>query len=229
MHHLKSFDQVWARASARKGGDAELRALLSGPPGDEQLIELPEASFLAIMCKCIFQAGFSWKVVDQKWDGFMAAFHEFDPEVLTTLTSTEWEDYIRDRRIIRNPQKIRAVRGNLWFVMDTAMKYGSFGQFLADWSGAELVGLFRHLKKEGTRLGGATGQRFLRYAGKDTFILTRDVVACFRKQGVEVADHPSSQRDLAAIQTAFNRWHEETGLPYQHLSMVMARSVGENY
>jgi 3-methyladenine DNA glycosylase Tag len=229
MQHFKTFDEVWERASRRKGGNKALRALLSEPLGNEELAALPDAAILAVMCKCIFQAGFSWKVVDQKWDGFKAAFHDFEPEVLTTLTDTEWETYVTDKRIIRNPQKIRAIRSNLWFVMDTAMEFGSFGRFLADWPGTDLIGLFRQLKKDGSRLGGATGQRFLRYAGKDTFIMTGDVVDALKMLGLEIADRPSNQRDFAAIQAAFNYWHDETGLPYQQLSMVMARSVGENY
>jgi hypothetical protein len=28
---------------------------------------------------------------------------------------------------------------------------------------------------------------------------------------------------------AFNTWHDETGLPYTHLSKIAAFSMGENY
>jgi 3-methyladenine DNA glycosylase Tag len=227
MKTVKSFEEVWERASDRKDGDATLRASLSDPLKNEDLALLPESLFLSVMCKCIFQAGFSWKVVEQKWPGFEEAFSGFEPEILTTLSAAEWEAFARDKRIIRNPQKIRAVRGNLWFLMDTAMVHGSFGQFLADWPETDLVGLFRLLKRDGKRLGGATGPRFLRFSGKDTFVLTRDVITCLKRQGLEIADNPVSKRDLTAVQAAFNRWHEETGLSFQHLSMVMARSVGE--
>jgi len=65
--------------------------------------------------------------------------------------------------------------------------------------------------------------------GKDCFILWLDVMVTFRGSGLEVAEQPSSQRDLKKIQAQFNEWHEETGLPYSHLSRIAACSVGENY
>ena len=228
MKNIKSFSGVWARAATRKGGEEALRAALSDPIANDALALLPDAHFLSIMCRCIFQAGFVWKVVEYKWAGFEEAFSGFDPEILSTLSDKEWEAFASDKRIIRNPQKIRAVRGNLWFLMDTVMAHGSFGRFLADWAEEDLVGLFRLLKRDGKRLGGATGQYFLRFSGKDTFIFTGDVITCLQRQGLEIADRPVSQRDLQAIQAAFNYWHAETGLPYQQLSMVMSRSVGEN-
>jgi hypothetical protein len=47
--------------------------------------------------------------------------------------------------------------------------------------------------------------------------------------GLEIAEKPTSKRDLNKIQDTFNSWHEETGLPYSHLSRIAAFSVGENY
>jgi hypothetical protein len=44
-----------------------------------------------------------------------------------------------------------------------------------------------------------------------------------------VAEAPTSKRDLAKIQEQFNAWAKETGLPYRHLSMICALSIGENY
>jgi 3-methyladenine DNA glycosylase Tag len=229
VQRLKSFTGVWERAADRKGGDVALRDLLDDPMETVELENVPDARFLSVMSKCVFQAGFSWKVVDQKWPGFEEVFSGFDPDILTTLSDREWEGFVRDSRIIRNPQKIKAVRGNLWFLMDVAMEHGSFGQFLADWPPAKLVDLFKRLKRDGSRLGGATGPRVLRYVGMDTFILAPDVVTCLRRQGIEISGMPTSKRDLSAVQAAFNQWRAETGMPFQHLSMVMAYSEGENY
>ncbi|MEX0964043.1 MAG: hypothetical protein WDZ52_08405 [Pseudohongiellaceae bacterium] len=50
-----------------------------------------------------------------------------------------------------------------------------------------------------------------------------------RGSGLEIAEQPSSQRDLQKVQALFNEWHEETGLPFSHLSRIAACSVGENY
>jgi hypothetical protein len=45
----------------------------------------------------------------------------------------------------------------------------------------------------------------------------------------EIAESPTSKRDLAKIQAQFNAWAQETGLPYTHLSRICAMSIGENY
>src|SRR5262249_36315219 len=79
------------------------------------------------------------------------------------------------------------------------------------------------------RLGGGTGQFFLRFIGKDCFVLSTDVVACLRDAGLDIADNPSSKKDLQKIQEQFNAWLEETGLPLTHLSRICAMSIGENY
>jgi hypothetical protein len=73
-----------------------------------------------------------------------------------------------------------------------------------------------------------SGQRFLRNVGKDTFVLTGDVVRALRENRVEISANPSSKRDLSAIQERFNAWHHDTGLPYTHLSKIAAYSVGKN-
>ena len=79
------------------------------------------------------------------------------------------------------------------------------------------------MKKEGSRLGGHTGQYFLRFVGKDTFLFSKDVVAVLIEEGV-VDKEPTSKSGLQAVQLKFNEWREETGLPYSHLSRIMAAS-----
>jgi len=89
--------------------------------------------------------------------------------------------------------------------------------------------LLELLAKRGSRLGGNTGQRLLRFLGWDGFVTSKDVVACLRDAGLEVAEAITSKRDLAKVQAQFNAWAEETGLPYVQLSRICAMSIGENY
>ncbi|MOA03660.1 hypothetical protein D3C78_1231790 [compost metagenome] len=63
-----------------------------------------------------------------------------------------------------------------------------------------------------------------RQAGKDTFIPTDDVVAALKAQGI-VDKAPTSQRDLAAVQAAFNQWQAQSGRPLCQLSMMLAFTV----
>jgi len=226
---MQKFESIWNRASDRKGGDKALKAMLPSSMDKAFLAEQPNSYYLGLMAKSIFKSGFVWRVVDKKWPGFEEAFYGFDNGRLLMLPDEEWEAYAKDARIVRNMTKVFAVRSNLHFIYDISQEHGSFGQLIANWPEDDLVGLFLKMKKEGSRLGGMTGQYFLNACGKSTFLLTRDVVHCLQLAGVEVADSPSSQRDLKKIQTAFNQWHAESGLSYRHMSAVMARSVGENY
>ena len=89
-----------------------------------------------------------------------------------------------------------AVRDNAHFVADIAREHGSFGKFLAQWPAGDQVGLLELLAKRGARLGGRTGQYFLRFIGKDGFVTSTDVVACLRDAGLDISENPTSKRDL---------------------------------
>ena len=91
------------------------------------------------------------------------------------------------------------------------------------------MGLLEALAKRGARLGGMTGQYFLRFVGWDAFVTSRDVVACLRDAGVDIAGKPTSKKDLRKAQDQMNAWARESGLPMTHVSRVCAMSIGENY
>jgi hypothetical protein len=69
----------------------------------------------------------------------------------------------------------------------------------------------------------------LRFVGWDGFVTSKDVVACLRDAGLDIAEEVKSKGDLAKVQAAFNAWAEETSLPYAHLSRICALSIGENH
>ncbi len=223
-----SFAPILQRAIARKGGREALDSLLPGPPSVERLIGRPDSFFLAEMTRSVFQSGFVWRVIDNKWPSFQEAFFGFDPDRLMALADADWENYRQDTRIVRHRQKIQALRHNLWFVHELSVQHDGFGRFLAGWPTSDLVGLFTLLKQKASRLGGNTGQYFLQQAGVDSFALTRDVVAGLRLHGLEIRDNPTSKRDLGLIQQTFNEWRETSGFGYLQLSHILAYSVGEN-
>jgi 3-methyladenine DNA glycosylase Tag len=226
---MKHFATIRARAAKRKGGDAELNALLPKVKSVAPLARMKDDRLLSDMTKRIFSAGFAWSVIEKKWPGFEAAFLGFEPKRLLAQSDEFWERLVSDPRIVRNGQKIMAVRVNAQFISDVAKEHGSFGKFLAAWPPADQVSLLDVLAKQGARLGGRTGQFFLRFVGKDCFVLSMDVVACLRDAGLDISENPSSKRDLRKIQELFNAWVEETGLPLTHLSRICAMSIGENY
>jgi 3-methyladenine DNA glycosylase Tag len=181
------------------------------------------------MAKRIFSAGFVWSVIEAKWPGFEAAFLGFDPPRLAGEFDEFWEGLCSDTRIVRNPQKIMSVRTNALFVMDLAREHGSAAAFLSSWPIDDQLGLLAVLAKRGARLGGRTGQYLLRFLGRDSFMLSADVVAALRDSGLDIAENPTSKRDLAKIQDQFNAWRAETGRSLTALSRICAMSIGENY
>jgi 3-methyladenine DNA glycosylase Tag len=226
---MASFKSIRARAARRKGGEAALTRLLPEPPDHHALARLTDDRALAEMAKRVFSAGFVWSVIKKKWPAFEDAFLGFAPKRLLFEPDEYWEKLAGDSRIVRNPQKIKAVRENARFVADIAAEHGSFGKFLAQWPVTDQIGLMEVLRKRGSRLGGRTGQYFLRFIGKDGFVTSPDVVACLRDAGVDIADDPTSKKDLVKVQSQFNAWAAEAGLPVMHISRICAMSIGENY
>lgn len=226
---MGKFDRILKRAEDRKGGPAALKKLLPKVAGPRKLSNIPDDRYLSMMTRCINQAGFSWKVIENKWPEFEEAFFGFDLDKLSLLSPEQWEAYTSDRRVVRNWQKIGALRDNLFFMSEIRGEHGSFGKWLGDWPLEDQIGLMAYLKKHGSRLGGQSALWFLRRMGKDCFVLSKDVVTTLKGCGLEISETPSSQRDLKKIQQQFNQWHDATGLPYSHLSRIAACSVGENY
>ena len=224
-----SFNAIRARAEARKGGDEALKRLLPPKPDPKALAGLNDDRALAEMTKRVFSAGFAWSVIVAKWPGFEEAFLGFEPARLCFQPDEFWDGLTKDARIVRNGAKILSVRANAKFVRDVAKEHGSFGAFLASWPSSDEVGLLELLAKRGDRLGGMTGQMFLRFLGWDGFVTSKDVVASLRDAGLDIAEEVKSKRDLKLVQEQFDAWAKETGLPYSHLSRICAYSIGENY
>ncbi len=223
------FKAIRARAEKRKGGPKELEKLLPRKPDIKALAKLSDDRILSEMTKRVFSAGFAWSVIEAKWPGFEKAFLAFNPAGLTFQPDDFWDSLLSDTSIVRNGAKIASVRENAAFVQAIARDHGSFGKFLAKWTSSDQIGLLDLLAKRGSRLGGNSGQMFLRFVGWDGFVTSQDVVACLRDAGLDIADEVKSKGDLGKVQAQFNAWATETGLPYVHLSRICAMSIGENH
>lgn len=218
------FTNIHERAIARKGGIEELNALLPNLPPANVLEERTDDRYLSEITRCVFKAGFVWRVIDSKWSGFEAAFHGFVPAYWQQVPPEVLEGLAQDERIVRNMQKIRTVPENARMIMDAAREYGSFGAFLKQWPSEDQVGLLIWLKRNGSRLGGNSAQYFLRMAGWDGFILSHDVVTGLRHANLLDAS-PTSKKGLQQAQAAFTAWRLETGLPYSQLSRILSCAV----
>jgi 3-methyladenine DNA glycosylase Tag len=222
---MKAFDKIEAMAGKYHGGPRGLVRKLSEWQVDTAVAKKKDARFLAGMAKAVFSSGFSWKVIEKKWPGFEVAFDRFEPKRVAAYGDEDVDRLLKDTRIVRNGAKIMATIENARFIVETSKKHGSFGKFLAGWPETDQVGLMDHLKKNASRLGGATVQYFLRFEGWDAFILSQDVVKALIREGVVTKD-PTSKKDLAAVQAAFNTWREQSGRPVREISRILALSVG---
>lgn len=222
---MRRFDEIYSIAAGRKGGEKALEEMLSQPKSPTQLTALPDHRWLSCMTRCVFQAGFNWKVVENMWPGFEAAFDGFDIGRCAMLHDDDFDRLVADKRIVRHATKIRAVQHNAVFVAQLAKDHGSAGKALGTWPPAGYVGLLAMLKKRGARLGGNTGQYFLRFMGVDGFILSKDVVARLVAEGV-VDKAPASQKTMTAVQDAFSCWQQESNRSLTEISRVLAMSIG---
>ena len=225
---MKKFKAIRQAAEKRKGGATQVAKLLTPPKTVKQLIEISDDRYLAQMTRCVFNAGFHWRVITNKWPDFELAFHGFDLGALLTKSPEEWEAYIEDKRIVRNWQKIQTVFQNAVMMENIIEEYGSFGQFFTQWPVNDQIGLMQYFKKNGARLGGQTGQYFIRFIGKDSFITSDDVCTALIANGVDINNKPTSQRDLKKVQEAFNEWQQQSGLPISHISKILSLTVGDD-
>ncbi|MDI3325502.1 DNA-3-methyladenine glycosylase I [Pontibacterium granulatum] len=221
---MKSFKWIYEHAQNHKAGE-DIEAMLPQPLTREQLAAVSDDRILSDMMRRVFRAGLKHTLVDGKWPEFEKAFFGFDPEKISLLSDEQLENMMQNDKIIRHWGKIKAVRTNAFMVSSIAEKEGSFARFLAQWPEDDVISLWAFLKKEGSQLGGNSGPYFLRMIGKDTFILTDDVVAALKAQGV-IDKKPTAKRDLQKVQDAFNQWQQESGRPMSQISRLLSYTVG---
>lgn len=208
----------------RFGSAQALEARLPVPASAEALRALPDDRYLSQISRRVFRAGLKHSLVDAKWPAFEEAFFGFAPEKVVLMGGEHLERLMGDTRLIRHLAKLSSVPRNAQMVLEAAREHGGFGAFLADWPETEIIGLWRHLARHGSQLGGLSAPSLLRMVGKDTFIPSADVVTALKAQGI-IDKAPSSQRDQAAMQAAFNAWREQSGRPLCQLSMMLALTV----
>ena len=81
---MKAFETIY-KAALKKHGPAALRERLPKPKSARSLSATTDDRYLSAMAKCIFQAGFVWKVVENMWPGFEEVFIGFSSEALSGL------------------------------------------------------------------------------------------------------------------------------------------------
>ena len=221
---VETFAKIYKRAAARKGGEKALELMLRPVQESTDLTKISDADVLAEMTKCVFRSGFVWKIIEAKWPGFQTAFSDFDVMHCAMLADEDLEVLQGNAEIVRHGKKIASVRANAQYILDVRADYGSFNQFLSQWPDDDFIGLWEHMKKNGSRLGGQTGRYFLRFIGYDTPMLSRDVVTALIKADVVDKD-PTSKKAQQSVQDAFIAWQNESKRSLKEISRVLALST----
>ncbi len=221
---MRSFDEIFDIAAARHGGREAILASVPPVKTPAELALIPDAAFLAQFARGIFQAGISGQVVDNKWQGIRAAFHDFDPAQVAMIEGDALDDLLMNPDVIRSGAKIIGIRDTAVWMTQVAAEHGSFAARVAHWPVSDHAGLLTWMAKEGSRLGGNTGAYALRALGREGFMLSADVTERLIVEGV--IDGPAtSTRALKAVQEAFNRWQAESGLTLTAISRILAQSI----
>lgn len=132
--------------------------------------ERPEndAGYLEMMTAIMFISGLSRSVVENKWDGFLAAFEEFDVATVAGFTAVDVERLSQDTRIVRYKAKIRAVVDNARQMQEMAGEHGSFGAWLRQMLDSEGVDpTAREMGKRFKYMSEQSSQRYLYAVGED--------------------------------------------------------------
>ena len=220
---MRSYDEIFDIAANRHGGYDALEATFTKPLPPQDLAQIPEHRWLSQITKCVFQAGFNWKVIEAKWDGFEDAFMGFDPGKCAFMDDATFDALLTNPAIVRNGTKIATVRENAAFLL-SLRDAGGAGKVLGGWPSDDFIGLLERLKHDGARLGGSTAQYAMRFIGRDAFILSQDVTA--RLIAEAVIDKPATSKTaLKAVQGAFNSWMAQSGRSLNEVSQTLARSV----
>lgn len=221
---MRTFNEIYELAIQRKGSAQAVESHTTKPKSRQALKRIKDDRWLSAMTRSVFQAGFNWKVVENKWPGFEEAYGGFNPTFVAAMSDEQCEQLLQDTRIIRQWRKIKATRHNAQFVCELAEEHGSASAFFAEYPSDRYVDLLGVLKKRAAWLGGTTAQYFLRVMGKDAFILSRDVEAALRRENVFTGGAGTKDAQ-ARIQLAFNTWVEQGGESLNRVSRVLAQTI----
>ena len=113
------------------------------------------SGYLESMTRIVFSSGMSWRVVDAKWPGIKAAFKDFVPERVASMTPRDVDRLAKDTSVIRNVPKLEATVANAKEVVSIAKQPGGMRRYLkslgsASEAAAALKKRFRYLGDHGS-------------------------------------------------------------------------------
>ena len=112
-----------------------------------------DAGYFELLTKSVFQAGFSWEVIRNKWPNFQKAFDNFDVDTVARYDMRDIDRLVNDASIVRNGRKIEATVHNARTMQTIIQKHGSFHDYLRSMDGWDYPEKKKALKKAFKWLG----------------------------------------------------------------------------
>lgn len=220
-----SFKKIEKQAAYYHGGLPTLKKKIQQPKSKKDIVATSDDRYLSELSKVIFQIGFKWSLVEEKWDNFESVFYQFNVEKCSNLSDEQLEKIMDTGTIIRNWPKVKSVRDNAIWLLGIAKQHGSVGDYMASIVATEYCSTVMYFKKEGVRVGAKTAQLWLRRLGIDSLVLTEDVLMALKQNNVADKE-PSSKKDWSKMQDYLNHWVAEGNYSLNYISQVLAYSVG---
>ena len=128
---------------------------------------IDDKGYFEILSKAVFNAGFSYQVVNRKWKDIKEVFNEFDPKKLSRWTVDEVSTALESPKIIRNSRKVNAIVSNAKVFLDLLDKHGSFDTYLKSFRNKPYEERQKILSKQFKWLGPTGAHFFLWSVGED--------------------------------------------------------------
>ncbi len=126
-----------------------------------------DSAYFEEMTKAVFRAGFSWEVIDRKWDGFRTAFRDFDINAVAAFDERDLERLIANEAIVRNARKIQATIENARAMQALIEEHGSFHRYLRGMDGRPYQARAKALTDQFGYLGRTGAWTFLWFVGEE--------------------------------------------------------------
>ena len=126
-----------------------------------------EIEYFEILSKAVFNAGFSYQVVNRKWKGINEVFHEFDPKIISNWTVDDISNALDSPKIIRNSKKVNAIMSNAKVFLEILEKHGTFDNYLKTFRERPYEEKQKILSKQFKWLGPTGAHFFLWSVGED--------------------------------------------------------------
>ena len=119
------------------------------------------------MSKAVFNAGFSYQVVNNKWEDIKEVFYDFEPKIISNWTVDEISKALNSPKIIRNSRKITIIVSNANVFLDLLNKYKTFENYLKSFRDKPYEEKQKILSKQFKWLGPTGAHFFLWSIGED--------------------------------------------------------------